>query len=155
MSPELAGGFFTTSATRLLFFWLWGSQQIVENISLVAQTVKNLPTMRETQVQSLGWKDPLEKGMVPTPVFLPGEFHGQRSLLSYGPWGLKRMWDTTEWLTHTLKEMGIPDHLTCFPRNLYTSQEETVRILHGTNDWFKIGKGVRRGCILSPCLFNL
>ena len=54
-----------------------------------------------------------------------------------------------------LKEMGIPYHLTCLLRNLYTGQEETVRIGHGTTDWFQIGKGVRQGCILSPCLFNL
>ena len=51
--------------------------------------------------------------------------------------------------------MGIPDHLTCLLRNLYTGQEATVRTLHGTSDWFQIGKGVRQGCILSPCLFNL
>ena len=54
-----------------------------------------------------------------------------------------------------LKEMGIPDHLTCLSRNLYADQEATVRTGHGTTDWFQIGKGVRQGCILSPCLFNL
>ena len=53
------------------------------------------------------------------------------------------------------KEMGIPDHLTCLLRNLYAGQEETVRTGHGTTDWFQIGKWVRQGCILSPCLFNL
>ena len=53
------------------------------------------------------------------------------------------------------KEMGIPDHLTCLLRNLYTGQEATVRTGHGTTDWLQIGKGVRQGCILSPCLFNL
>ena len=52
-----------------------------------------------------------------------------------------------------LKEMEIPDHLTCLLRNLYAGQEATVRIRHGT-DWFQIGKGVSQGCILSPCLFN-
>ena len=51
--------------------------------------------------------------------------------------------------------MGIPDHLTCLFRNLYAGQEATVRTGHGTTDWFQIGKGVRQGCILSPCLFNL
>ena len=51
--------------------------------------------------------------------------------------------------------MGIPDHLTCLLRNLYTDQEATVRTGHGTTDWFQIGKVVRQGCILSPCLFNL
>ena len=51
--------------------------------------------------------------------------------------------------------MGIPDHLTCLLRNLYAGQEATVRTGHGTTDWFQIGKGVRQGCILSPCLFNL
>ena len=54
-----------------------------------------------------------------------------------------------------LKEMGIPDHLTCLLGNLYAGQEATVRTGHGTTDWFQIGKGVRQGCILSPCLFNL
>ena len=54
-----------------------------------------------------------------------------------------------------LKEMGIPDHLICLLRNLYASQEATVRTGHGTTDWFQIGKGVHQGCILSPCLFNL
>ena len=53
-----------------------------------------------------------------------------------------------------LKEMGIPDHLTCILRNLYASQEATVRTGHGTTDWFQIGNRVRQGCILSPCLFN-
>ena len=51
--------------------------------------------------------------------------------------------------------MGIPNHLTCLLRNLYAGQETTVRTGHGTTDWFKIGKGVHQGCILSPCLFNL
>ena len=51
--------------------------------------------------------------------------------------------------------MGIPDHLTCLLRNLYAGQEATVRTGHGTTNWFQIGKGVRQGCILSPCLFNL
>ena len=51
--------------------------------------------------------------------------------------------------------MGIPDHLTCLLRNLYADQEETVRTKQGTMDWFKTGKGVHQGCILSPCLFNL
>ena len=54
-----------------------------------------------------------------------------------------------------LKEMGIPDHLICLLRNLYAGQEATVRTAHGTTDWFQIGKRVRQGCILSPCLFNL
>ena len=52
------------------------------------------------------------------------------------------------------EEMGIPDHLICLLRNLYAGQEATVRTGHGTIDWFQTGKGVRRGCILSPCLFN-
>ena len=53
-----------------------------------------------------------------------------------------------------LQEMGIPDHLTCLVRNLYAGQEATVSTGHGTPDYFQIGKGVRQGCILSPCLFN-
>ena len=58
-------------------------------------------------------------------------------------------------LWRILKEMGIPDHLTCLLRNKYAGQEATVRTGHGTTDWFQIGKGVCQGCILSPCLFNL
>ena len=53
-----------------------------------------------------------------------------------------------------LQEIGIPDHLSCLLRNLYAGQEATVRTGHGTTDWFQTGKGVRQGCILSPCLFN-
>ena len=65
-----------------------------------------------------------------------------------------------DWVHHNklwkiLKEMGIPDNLTCLLRNLYTDQEATVRNGHETTDWFQIGKGVYQGCILSPCLFNL
>ena len=58
-------------------------------------------------------------------------------------------------LWEILKEMGIPDHLTCLLRNLYAGQETTVRTGDGTTDWFQMGKGVGQGCILSPCLFNL
>ena len=54
-----------------------------------------------------------------------------------------------------LQEMGIPDHLICLLRNLYAGQEATVRTEHGTTDWFQIQKGVRQGCIFSPCLFHL
>ena len=57
-------------------------------------------------------------------------------------------------LWEILKDMRIPDHLTCLLRNLYAGQEATVRTGHGTTDWFQIGKGVCQGCILSPCLFN-
>ena len=64
----------------------------------------------------------------------------------------------TVWITNKLwkilREMGTPDHLTCLLRNLYAGQEATVRTGHGTTDWFQIGKGLRQGCILSPCLFN-
>ena len=65
-----------------------------------------------------------------------------------------------DWVDHNklwkiLKEMGIPNHLTCLLRNLYAGQEATVRTAHGITDWFQIGKGVRQGCILSPCLFYL
>ena len=64
----------------------------------------------------------------------------------------------TEWITINwtiLREMRIPDHLTCLLRNLYADQEATVGTGHGKTDWFQIGKGVLQGCILSPCLFNV
>ena len=63
------------------------------------------------------------------------------------------VWITINW--KILKEMGIPDHLTCLLRNQYAGQEATVQTGHGTTDWFQKGKGVCQGCILSPCLFNL
>ena len=63
------------------------------------------------------------------------------------------LWITINW--KILKDMGIPDHLTCLLRNLYAGQEATDRTGHGTIDWLQIGKGVRQSCILSPCLFNL
>ena len=63
------------------------------------------------------------------------------------------VWLSINW--KILKEIGIPDHLTCLLRNLYAGQEATVRTGHGTTDWFQIGKRVHQGCILSPCLFNL
>ena len=63
------------------------------------------------------------------------------------------VWITINW--KILKEMGIPDHLTCLLRNLYAGQEATVRTRHGTTDWFQIRKGVHQGCILSPYLVNL
>ena len=62
------------------------------------------------------------------------------------------VWITANW--EILQEMGIPEHLICLLRNLYAGQEATVRTGHGKTDWFQIGKGVRQGCILSPCLFN-
>ena len=72
--------------------------------SLLAQTVKNLPAMKETQDRSLGWEDPLGRGMATTPVTLPGEFHGQRSLVGYSPSGHKES-DTTKRLTLPLCEV--------------------------------------------------
>ena len=63
------------------------------------------------------------------------------------------VWITINW--KILKDMGIPDHPTCLLRNLYASQEATIRTGHGTTDWSQIEKGVCQGCILSPCLFNL
>ena len=74
-------------------------------IYLVAQMVKNLPAMQKTQVQSLDQEEPLEKGMATTSVFLPGEFHGWKSLAGYSPWGCKEL-DTTEQLT----EKAVASH---------------------------------------------
>ena len=68
-------------------------------------------------------------------------------------WKPLTVWITIHW--KILKEMGIPDHLTCLLRNLYTGQGATARTIHGTTDWIQIGKGVHQGYILSPCLINL
>ena len=72
---------------------------------LVAQMVKNLSAVRETQIGSLGREDPLEREWLPTPVFLPGESHGQRNLVGYSPWGHKES-DTTEQLTQNPTHLG-------------------------------------------------
>ena len=81
--------------------------------------------------------------------------HSRKTSTSASLTALKPLtvWITTNW--KILKEMGIPDHLTCLLRNLHADQEAAIRTGHGTIDWFKIGKGVCQGCILSPCLFNL
>ena len=91
MSPALLGSFLSTVPP--------GKVQVnrfcgIYRTSLVAQTVKRLPTMQETRVRSLGWEDPLEKEMAPTPVLLPGKSHG-RTLVGHSPWGHKEL-DTTE-----------------------------------------------------------
>ena len=71
-------------------------------------------------------------------------------------WLCQRLWLCgSQQTVEILKQMGIPDHLTCLLRNLYAGQEATVRIGHGTTDWFQTGKGVHQGCLLSPCLLNL
>ena len=74
---------------------------LIYGASLVAQMVKNLPSMWETWVRSLGWEDPWRRKWLPTPVFFPGEFHGQRSLAGYSLWSYKES-DVTEWLTLSL-----------------------------------------------------
>ena len=66
----------------------------------------------------------------------------------------KDLWGAQQTVEHSWRE-GLSDHLTCLLRNLYAGQEATVRIRHGTTDWFQVGKGIHQGCILSPCLFNL
>ena len=73
-----------------------------------------------------------------------------------GAWEYAKAFDCVDHnkLWKILIEMGIPDHLTCLLRNLCACQEATARTRHGEKDWFQIGKGVRQGCILSPCLFN-
>ena len=81
----------------------------------------------------------------------PGRMLQSPKAMSWGCHDLNQ----TKKLWKILKEIGIPDHLTCLLRNLYAGQEATIRTGHGTTDWFQIGKGVHQGCILSPCLFNL
>ena len=116
-SPALIGGFFTAESLGYTpqqhlkafnmqrFFFLsakplcQNSPKYLRRSSLVAQMVKNLPAMQGTPVRSLCWEDPRRREGQPTPVFFPGEFHGQRSLTGYSPWGSKES-DTTELLTH-------------------------------------------------------
>ena len=143
---------------------------------LVAQTVKCLSIMQETWVPSLSQEDPLEKEMAIHSSTVawkipweeePGRLHSIGSQRVGHDWVTSLSFPfTTDYAKATdcvdhnklwkiLKEMGIPDHLTCLLRNLYTGQETTVRTGCGTTDWFQIGKGVRQGCVLSLCLFNL
>ena len=87
------------------YIYVYTHSHIHIGASLVAQMVKNLPAMRETWVQSPGQEDALEKGMATPPVFLPGEFHGQRSLTGYSPWGHKES-DMTERLSTYTHRLG-------------------------------------------------
>ena len=138
---------------------------------LVAQLVKNPPPMWETWVWSL------EKGKATHSSFLAWII--PRTIKSMGLQRVGHDWVSITFISHKniyicftdytkafdcvnhnklckiLKEIGIPDHFTCLLKNLYAGQEATVRIGHGTRDWFQIGKGVRQECIFSPCLFNL
>ena len=92
---------FALEFNRGIFHPEQGELSSLITTSLVAQTIKNLPAMRETQVWSLGLEDSLEKGMATHSSILPEESHGQRSLAGYSPWGCKEL-DTTEWLTLSL-----------------------------------------------------
>ena len=97
-----------------------------------------------------------EESEIKLPKFV-GSWRKQRSSRKTSTFDYTKVFDCVDHnkLWKILKEMVIPDHLTCLLRNLYAGQEATVRTGHGTMDWFKIGKGVYQGCILSPCLFNL
>ena len=117
----------------------------------MAQLVKNLPAMQETWIPSLGWEDPPEKGKATPANILAFQKNIYFCFIDYA-----KAVDCVDHnkLWKILKEMGIPDYLTCLLRNLYAGEEEMVRNEHRT-DWFQIGKRVCQGCILSPCLFNL
>ena len=96
----------------------------------------------------------LLQGIFPNQGSNPGLLHSRQTFLPTEPPGkILTVQITTNW--KILKEMGIPDQLTCLLRNLYAGQEATVRTGHGTTDWFQTGKGVCQGCISSRCLFNL
>ena len=107
--------------------------------------------MQETWIPSLGWEDPPEKGKATHTNILAFQKNIYFCFIDYA-----KAVDCVDHnkLWKILKEMGIPDLLTCLLRNLYAGEEEMVRNEHGT-DWFQTGKRVRQGCILSPCLFNL
>ena len=107
--------------------------------------------LAQTHVHRVG--DAIQHHSLSSPLLLPSIFpsirvFSNKSALCIRCVDHKKLWEI-------LKEMGIPDHLTCLLRNLYSGQEATVRTRHGVTDWFQIGKGVCQGCILSPCLFNL
>ena len=112
-----------------------------------------------TEEEIVGWQHQLNGYEF---ELTPGVGNGQGGLACCSPWGCKEsdMTEQLNWMNHNklwkiLKEMGIPDHLTCLFRNLYAGQKSTVRTGHATTDWLKSGKGVCQVCIMSPCLFNL
>ena len=100
--------------------------------SLVAQTVKNLPAMQETWIQSLGWEDALEKEMATHSTFLPGKSHGQRSLAGYSPWGLQKS-GMTEWLNQPTKGPGRID--TQHGPNVQVLQKQLMTESHSDCPW--------------------
>ena len=99
---------------------VWGVWiHVYIQVSLVAQLVKNPPAMQETPVWYLGWEIPWRQEQVPTPVFLPRESHGQRSLAGYSPWGLKES-DWSEWLSLSLSFIHTAESLRCSPETTTT-----------------------------------
>ena len=128
--------------------------------SLVAQMVKSLPAIRETRVWSLSREDPLKKEMATHPSILAWKIPWTEEPGGLQSTGLQRVrqdWAISLSLSYTIWTLSFHEEFQPVSktlRNLYAGQEATVRTGHGTTDWFQIGKGVRQGCILSPCLFN-
>ena len=147
-SPALAGRFLTTSDTweacldtRIIFIWTM-------NIDCWSQTLTKKNNLQRYFYISEKWLliSPRKKKSENKLKYL---FSTLNKRISNWNWIRKVIFKDT------LKETGIPDHLTCLLRNLYAGQEATVRTGLGTTDWFQNGEGVHQGCILSPCLFNL
>ena len=106
---------------------------------LVAQMVKNLPAMWETLVRSLDWEDALKKGMTPTPVFLPGEFHGQKSLAGYSPWAGKELEMTEQISLHfTLWRSQTSEFISeCTNSGVFISYYSLFQVTENSLQWFK------------------
>ena len=128
-------------------------QSNAQNSSIEASTVHEPRTSRCSS-----WLEKAEEPEIKLPISV-GSLKNQESFRKTSTSAiLTTPKPLTVWITinrKILKQMGIPDHLTCLLRNRYASQEAIVKTRHGTVDWFQIGKGVHQGCILSPCLFNL
>ena len=120
--------------------------------SLVAQMMKNLPAMQETWFRCLGWEDPWRRERLPTPVFLPGEVHGQRSLAGCNPWRCKES-DTTEWLTHRQTDRQTHTHTVISVLGLEPSKSDSevyAQVLRWT--WW--GGSVLRISFLKACVWG-
>ena len=142
------------SAKECTYYWIIALTSHAEVMLKILKLGFSSPWTENFQVYELGLEKAKGSDQIASIHWIIEKQRNSKKHLLLLHWLWKKtVWITTNW--KIIKGMGIPNHLTCLLRNLYVDQKATVRTLHGTTDWFKIGKRGCQGCILSPCLFNL